>query len=776
MFIHYLKIAFRNLWKYKTQTLISIAGLAVGFVCFSLAAMWIRYEKSYDSFYKDAERIYLIRGIDNITSSYSKGADRNTVPYALPFYLERNCPEVELITSFHYKPDYSKTEIKVGENSFQSIINGVESSFLEMFEIQILSGNIQEIFRGNNVLAITEKAAKKMFGDTDVIGKTVVRWSGTEFTIIAVIKDFPAPSNFYFDFLEGKRGERTEKWNIQSDVTFIKLHSNVNIEDFANKIANISVSEMRNTPSGSAEVEVKYSFEIIPIASVREKYPFIDPEVQHYHIYLFVLSGALLIICCLFNYLTLFLSRFRIRRREFAIRMVNGSSVASLFSLLFVEFIFVLIISYAIGLLLIKAILFPFQMLSQVEMSLQNIYSETLLYTLGIVLFSVLLFALTLFFFRRRNMNISIRKKNNHFYRKASIVIQIIISIGFVFCTSIMMRQLWYLHNTDIGFEYKNIAQLRIYPTPDKYELESQIRKIPGVTNAVAGVNPIFPPFVKITSYIYSKDKEQPVQLESFDVNEALCELYGFSLIKGEMLKDADTEEYSLITETAAKVLGIDDVGEYENIKVKGIIKDIHNSLPTVPPKPISVRIYSEKMTSADMLVFAYEKGSWQTVKNDIEKWMERDYQGTHYEITNCQEVYDEYFHSEEALLKILGFISIVCIVISLFGFVSLISLSCEEKRKEIAIRKVNGATVKDILFIFLKEYSLILIAGAVIAFPIAYYIMKIWLEQYAKQVNMDAWIYIAILFMFAAVIVLCVGWRVFKTSRENPAEVVKSE
>ena len=646
---------------------------------------------------------------------------------------------------------------------------------MEMFEIQILSGNIQEIFRGNDVLAITEKAAKKMFGDTDVIGKTVARWSGTEFTIVAVIKDFPAPSNFAFDFLEGKRGERTEKWNVQSDVTFIKLYQNVNIENFANKIANISVPVVRDTPSGSMEVEEKYSFEIIPIDSVREKYPFVEPEVQHYHIYLFVLSGILLIICCLFNYLTLFLSRFRIRRREFAIRMVNGSSIASLFSLLFVEFIFVLIISYAIGLLLIKAILFPFQMLSQVEMSLQGIYSETLLYTLGIVLFSVFLFVLTLFFFRRKNMNISIRKKNNHFYRKASIAIQIIISIGFVFCTSIMIWQLWYLHHTDIGFEYKNIAQISIYPTPEQSEFESQIRKIPGVTNAVAEANPIFPPSIRITSTIRNANEEQ-VQIEIFEVNEALCDLYGFRLIKGDMLKDADIREYSLITETASKVLGIDSIGEYENIKIKGIIKDIHNSLPTVPPKPIQIRISIDDTWSAKMLVFAYEKGSWQTVKNNIEKWIEEDYQGSHYNITNCQEVYDEYFHSEEALLKILGFISIICIIISLFGFVSIISLSCEEKRKEIAIRKVNGATVKDILFIFLKEYSLILITGAVIAFPIAYYIMRNWLEQYAKQIGIGAWIYVAILFLFASIIILCVGWRVYKTSRENPADVVKSE
>jgi ABC-type antimicrobial peptide transport system permease subunit len=110
------------------------------------------------------------------------------------------------------------------------------------------------------------------------------------------------------------------------------------------------------------------------------------------------------------------------------------------------------------------------------------------------------------------------------------------------------------------------------------------------------------------------------------------------------------------------------------------------------------------------------------------------------------------------------------------FGFVSLVSLTCEERRKSIAIRKINGATVGDILAMFAKEYSLLLVIGAVIAFTAGYFIMQRWLENYVKQTNIPAWIYLSILFVMALVIVLCVGWQVYKSSVENPAEVVKSE
>jgi ABC-type antimicrobial peptide transport system permease subunit len=123
-----------------------------------------------------------------------------------------------------------------------------------------------------------------------------------------------------------------------------------------------------------------------------------------------------------------------------------------------------------------------------------------------------------------------------------------------------------------------------------------------------------------------------------------------------------------------------------------------------------------------------------------------------------------------------LSLLSLVCVAISVFGVFSLISLSCEERRKEIAIRKINGATMRNILAMYFKTYFMLLIIGAAVAFPIGYYIMKQWLEQYIKQTSISAWIYLSILFVMTFVIVLCVGWRVYKASVENPAEVIKKE
>ena len=145
-------------------------------------------------------------------------------------------------------------------------------------------------------------------------------------------------------------------------------------------------------------------------------------------------------------------------------------------------------------------------------------------------------------------------------------------------------------------------------------------------------------------------------------------------------------------------------------------------------------------------------------------------------ELYNTEEEYNKFLKSENTLIKLLTFVSAICILICVFGFVSLVSLTCEERRKEIAIRKINGATAGDILAIFAKEYFLLLMIGAVIAFTTGYFIMQRWLEQYVKQTSIPVWIYLAIIFVMALVIVLCVGWQVYRASVENPAEVVKSE
>jgi ABC-type antimicrobial peptide transport system permease subunit len=289
-----------------------------------------------------------------------------------------------------------------------------------------------------------------------------------------------------------------------------------------------------------------------------------------------------------------------------------------------------------------------------------------------------------------------------------------------------------------------------------------------------------------IDSWDGKQDGAEKINMMNMQITEQYAKFYEFRLLEGELINDTDAEYMALINQSAARVFGWDKpVGKcfYDGNRtrtVKGVIKNIYNFAPTVWGQPFYyyksyAKAYAVAYSGHDVL-FKYREGTWKTCKEKIEQLLKTEYPdaGNKY-VYNSEEEYDKYLKSENALLKILSFVSLVCVIICIFGFVSLVSLTCEERRKEIAIRKINGATMHNILSIFSREYFSLLVIGAVIAFPIVYYIMQQWLQKYIKRTDIPAWVYLSILFALVMVIVLCVGWRVYKASVENPAEVIKN-
>ena len=173
-------------------------------------------------------------------------------------------------------------------------------------------------------------------------------------------------------------------------------------------------------------------------------------------------------------------------------------------------------------------------------------------------------------------------------------------------------------------------------------------------------------------------------------------------------------------------------------------------------------------------VLFKYKPGTWEECRRSIEEMQQAELPDRKLFLDSEEERYNKYLQSEDALSSLLGFSAIVCILISIFGIYSLVSLTCEQRRKEIAIRKVNGATISNILSIFFKEYAMLLIVSSLIAFPAGYTIMKHWIETYNRQVSIGAFPLILILAGIAMVITISISWRVWQAARQNPAEVIK--
>jgi hypothetical protein len=769
MFRHFFKIASRNLWKYKSQTLISVIGLAVGFACFAMATLWVRYEMTYDSFLKNADRIYCI----SKPSPFSlTGVSRKTT-YRLAGYLKSTFPEiahaVTVIPSY-----YAGMTVDEGVKISADVIQ-IDSSFFEIFDVKVLEGNMDFLIPETKSIAITRTKARQLFGNESPVGKKFRLFNGDEeSTVCAVVTDLPKRSNYPFDILFPMKKEM--RWGYSyGEHTLIELHSGVDVDAFHKKLYEHTI------PDYSSITKMT----LIPLVSVRYEDPEILRDVKFQHIVIFSVSGLLLILCTLFNYLTLFISRFRIRQRELALRIVCGASNRSLFTMLSVEFLMSLIIALVLGFLCILAIISPFRELSGSRVELSSIYFESSIYIAGIIVISLLAFIATLAVFRRRTLSTSIHRTNRKLLRKTSVVVQLVISIVFAFCTIVILKQMYHLHNTDLGFAVKDRASIHITHSFDIDMLDNKIKQIPEITGTVTGYMPLIPISYRssysVTEWDDKPENAERINIENFKMSKEFIEYYEIKTVEGEFTYDGHGQNF--INESAAKAFGWHTaVGKmFDGKRADGVIRNIYHLSPTANAIPCAyiVRGKESNENNDPAILFKFNEGTWKTCKQKIEEIIHKEYPNLvidkDFYITNTEEKYGEFLKSENTLLRILTVVSLVCVIVCIFGFVSMVSLTCEERRKEIAVRKIHGATVKDILDIFLKEYLTLLLVGAVIAFIVGYLIMKRWLANYVVQTEISAWIYAVILLALIMTIVLCVGGKVYRTSRANPADSIKS-
>ena len=772
------------MWKYKSQTLISVLGLAVGLTCFALATLWIVYELTYDSFHKNAKQMYVL----NTPSATSHTRYTTTVYNPMADYLKETFPEIADAISLdpNRRSDGRRGSIATVEGAeFQALMIRADSSFSRMFGVSLIEGSRDFLIPDSRKIAITQEKARQLFGNGNPIGKSV-EMSGKQ-EICAIVSGMSKRSNYAFDFIGPFHNfilKPDMMWGVATGNTIIELSRGTNLEAFEKKLYEHHTGEGRGNVS---------KMTLIPITKLRYTDPNIAKDVKFQHIVIFAVSGLLVILCSLFNYLTLFVSRFRIRQKELALRVVFGASNNSLWTMLSVEFMVTLSIAVFLGFLLTQWLHAPFLTLSEIKMGLPAIYRELFVYVGSVVLVSLLLFRFVLFIFRRRSLNLSIRTNNKKLFRKASVVAQLVISIAFSFGAIVILKQMYFLHHSgELGFSFKNTGSIVVYGENQDEVLAEQLKKIPEITEVLVAkrLTTLLPERTRLSQKVDSWDDKpagaETVSLEQMYVSPAYTTFYDFRLLAGKMLTDDDPETMVLINESAVQTFGWrDPVGkQFGKYTIKGVIKHVYNFAPTVFARPVmylkpspqwitDVAVQHGVVVYGGHVLFKYREGLWKSCKEKIEL-LKTEY--TNSRVYNADEEYNKYLQSENTLSRLLFFVSTICVVICVFGFVSLVSLTCEERRKSIAIRKINGATVGDILSMFAKEYSLLLFAGAAFAFPAGYIIMQRWLEQYVKQTDIPAWIYLSILCTMALVIVLCVGWQVYKTSVENPAEVVKSE
>ena len=312
----------------------------------------------------------------------------------------------------------------------------------------------------------------------------------------------------------------------------------------------------------------------------------------------------------------------------------------------------------------------------------------------------------------------------------------------------------------------------------------SILSQIPDVISHLDDCNSPIPKKTFYSIPIYDWDekstKEETIDAELMPINQKYIDFFGIEILKGKMIDENNMAEV-LINETAAKALKWESpIGKQMTIggkvvTVKGVIKDIYHQSPIYPVTP-TVFSLNPSDDQHFPCIFRVKEGAWDKVCQALIEEAKKTNPDAKLTLSKMDEVYEDYMRSELKLVRLLSIVSVVCILISVFGVFSLITLSCQQRRKEVAIRKVNGASVGMILNLFIKEYTILLIIASCTAFSVGYVIMKHWLDIYMKQTSISWWVYAVIFVMMAFIIFLSIIWRVWKTARQNPAEVIKSE
>ena len=787
MIKHCLKIAIRNLVKYKVQSAVSILGLAVGFVCFSLSLYWIHYEMTYDHFRQDADRIYMVRTNDE----YTEGKISTRVPYSLAAYLAQHFPDIAVAAPFHLISE----RISVNDKYQDAVFSSADSAWMNLMDIRIIKGNRNFMLPKDNAeIAITEEAAKKWFRTEDPIGKEVKMLRRTK-KICAIVQAENRHTNFPFDFIGNPELGKTW-WYITWSI-LIKVKPDTDIEELESKInANLPAELKQVTLTRKTGIE---RIILTPLSKLHYAKDFRDDKeagITFQYIIYFSIAGILIITCALINYLTLFINRMRVRQREMALRMINGANIRSLVSLLTVEFLLLLACAVTTGFLLIEICFPSFIELTGIDTAKSSLYGEAFLF-IGLISLIILTAIIgLLYILYHRSLHLSLRyntgRSTGTQLRRGSIVLQLFVCLSFIGCTVLINQQLDYLRHRDLGLKIKNRGSFSVMGDMDYTPLIRKIKELPMITEVM---QPDYYPIVSQLTAIGQFDNwegldipiDTPVPVKLFLGKEDFFRFYDITLLAGEWLDDLSTYEDIIINESLARRMGWSPqeaigkhiIQSYITYTIVGVVKDCHYGAPTLPI-PHTGFLVGEQMglmqRSAGIL-FKYKEGTW----NECRKALEHLYQ------TECspenilrlnseEEVYNNYLRSEEMLTRLLSFASLVCILTAMFGIYSLVTLTCEQRRKEIAIRKVNGATVWSILFLFFREYLIMLCIAALFAFPITYVIIKQWILNYVRQVSISPLPFILILIGLALTVIAGISWRVWKAANENPAEVIKNE
>jgi putative ABC transport system permease protein len=785
MFKNYLKIAFRNLKRYKGYSLINIAGLALGMACFLLIMLYVRFELSYDMFHENRDRIYQIL---NKYETEDGIRWHGYSPAPLGPALVNDFPEI--IEAARLSGSGGIVTYKDKSFIERSILL-VDPSFFEMFTFPLVKGNPKTVFSDKNSIVITEEMAEKYFGNEDPRGKVVTLNQKFDFQITGVAENPPRNSDIRFDFLvpfvlinDFSGGyDYLNAWNASNFPTYVIVSENFDVYEFGEK----TVAFFQKYAGEAAPDHPSFSF-----LSLTKKH--LDSEIGTYdiqYIYLFSSIAFIIMILACINFMNLALAQSANRVKEIGIRKTVGASRGQLIRQFMGEAVFLSLFVLPITAVIIKVFLRSFITLTNTSLRIDVLRDwPMLLAFLGIALLAGLISGSYPAVYSSATDPVSSLRGNlakgtkRSRFRNILVVFQFSASIVLIIGTIIVRHQLTYLKKKDLGLNKNHVINVTITDRElrKNYEsLKSEFLKNPRILSATATS---FSPGSSGNNSVWweGRGEDEELQMRNIAVDPDFMRTLQIELVEGRGFFPSDRRKAYILNESAVKALGWESaVGKqfamervgFERGPVVGVVTDFHFNPVQYKITPlvlyfepgdfflISLRVLQDHIP--DVIGF---------LKNKIKELAP----GAPFEYSFLDQRYERFYRDEERLGKIFHSFSFLAILIACLGLLGLTSYSIVRRTKEIGIRKVLGASVLSIMFLLTREFIKWVIIANIIAWPVARFVMDRWLENFAYRVTFGIWIFFLAGFIALAMAIINVSYQTVRASLANPADSLRYE
>lgn len=796
----YLKVALRNLWKNRLYTSINIAGLSIGLAACVLIVLFVRDELSYDQHFEDSERIY------RLTGAYNQGGDSKTLSaitsYPLMPVLATNFPEMESASRLTF---WNLLISRGDQHLQQENIVLADSSFFDLFSFETIAGDPGAAIKEPNSIVLTESTVKKHFGDENGLGE-VLSINDVDFKVAAIVKDLPANTHFEAElFLPLSTAMNWYgDWvhilfNGTSHYLYFKLAEGVQPEDLQGRINTFLNDKYAN------DIDV-HDYTVQAMEDIHlnsELAAEIQPNGSQSAVTIFTATALVILLLACINYINLSVAGSFQRSREVGLKKVFGAGRSSQVLQFQAESLLVSLVSCVLAVIFIEMAMPSFNQLTDKAYDFQlfqDVILGAALFGVGIVIGLVSGSFPALFLLKMqtsealRGSTLS-KGKDSFNLRNGLVVFQFFIVAILIASTMIILNQVNFLRNMDLGIDQEQVILMPMQTgeMAERYDVfRDELLRNPGVVNVTATSSH---PANRIGGWRgYSPEgSDERINTPTIVVSYDFFETMSATMLAGRTFDrehPTDVREAYILNEAAVKFFQMEDpVGTSlegfaydgstwtpKNAKVIGVVKDFHFASLHNEIRPIVFSLSSEFTTGLNWIevritpentkqTIAYLENTWSTFSPD--RPFEYDF---------LDENIAEHYAAEDRFLKLFTSFSLLSIIIGSLGLFGLTAFMMKRRTKEIGIRKVLGAEVAGLVAVLSKDFLKLVLIANILGWPLAYYLMDRWLQNFAYTDGIPAWVFVltgvgALTIAFASV-----AYHSIKTAGANPVNSIRYE